>query len=98
MQHPDRKRAFFEVEAAGEKMGRVEFELAADVLPLTCRNFLELCAGTARTPDGRPLSYKVTAGDMLTSTAACDAYIVCVCVFVYVCLQINTHTYSVYTV
>jgi Cyclophilin type peptidyl-prolyl cis-trans isomerase/CLD len=54
-----RRRAYFELDVAGESAGRVEVELATDILPVTCRNFLELCAGTAKLPDGTPLSYKV---------------------------------------
>jgi Cyclophilin type peptidyl-prolyl cis-trans isomerase/CLD len=54
-----RKRAYFELDVAGERAGRIEVELATDILPVTCRNFLELCAGTGKLPDGTPLTYKV---------------------------------------
>ena len=40
-----RKRAFFDIAVDGVSAGRVEFELAADLLPVTCENFLRLCRG-----------------------------------------------------
>ncbi|CAN0078523.1 unnamed protein product [Discosporangium mesarthrocarpum] len=40
-----RKRAFFEMTVDGADAGRVEFELAADLLPVTCENFARLCRG-----------------------------------------------------
>ncbi|CAM9279414.1 unnamed protein product [Choristocarpus tenellus] len=40
-----RKKAFFEMSVDGVDAGRVEFELASDVLPVTCENFLRLCHG-----------------------------------------------------
>lgn len=40
-------------------MGRVEFELFDDCVPITARNFRELCAGTSgNAPDGKPLHFK----------------------------------------
>jgi Cyclophilin type peptidyl-prolyl cis-trans isomerase/CLD len=56
-----RKRAYVEVEVAGESIGKVEFELANDVLPTTCENFMQLCGGGATTPGGVPLTYKVNS-------------------------------------
>jgi peptidylprolyl isomerase len=42
-------------------LGRIEFELFDDAVPLTARNFRELCKGTAGlTPDGKPLAYKAS--------------------------------------
>src|SRR5215467_13451993 len=38
-------KVFFELTADGEKVGRVEFELRADVTPLTAENFRALCTG-----------------------------------------------------
>lgn len=40
-----RRRAFFDIAVDGVSAGRVEFELAADLLPVTCENFLRLCSG-----------------------------------------------------
>ncbi|CAM9792795.1 unnamed protein product [Pylaiella littoralis] len=40
-----RRRAFFDVAVDGVPAGRVEFELASDLLPVTSENFLRLCNG-----------------------------------------------------
>ncbi|CAM9220556.1 unnamed protein product [Scytosiphon promiscuus] len=42
-----RRRAFFEMAVDGVSAGRVEFELASDLLPVTSENFLRLCDGVA---------------------------------------------------
>src|ERR1041384_2772361 len=42
MQNP---KVFFDITADGEKLGRIEFELRADVTPLTAENFRALCTG-----------------------------------------------------
>ena len=49
---PPRTRAFFDLAAGGDAFGRVEFELADDVLPLTARNFA-LLAEPGAAPSGR---------------------------------------------
>lgn len=36
---------FFEVSADGENLGRIEFELRADIVPKTAENFRALCTG-----------------------------------------------------
>ncbi|KAJ2805054.1 cytochrome P450 cyp2 [Coemansia helicoidea] len=36
-------KVFFDISADGAKLGRVEFELFADVVPRTADNFLQLC-------------------------------------------------------
>ncbi|MGR3294605.1 MAG: peptidylprolyl isomerase [Candidatus Scalindua sp.] len=36
---------FFDVEAEGEAMGRIVFELHTDVVPITAENFRALCTG-----------------------------------------------------
>ncbi|MDF1811000.1 MAG: peptidylprolyl isomerase [Verrucomicrobiales bacterium] len=41
----DLPRVFFDIEADGEKMGRVVFELRSDVVPKTAENFRALCTG-----------------------------------------------------
>lgn len=38
-------RCFFDMSVGSEAVGRVEFELADDVLPVTCSNFKMLCEG-----------------------------------------------------
>ncbi len=38
-------KCFFDVTADGEKRGRIEFELKADVVPKTAENFRVLCTG-----------------------------------------------------
>src|ERR1051325_3176318 len=38
-------QVFFELTADGEKVGRVVFELRADVTPVTAENFRALCTG-----------------------------------------------------
>ncbi|OLY85076.1 Peptidyl-prolyl cis-trans isomerase [Smittium mucronatum] len=38
-------RVFFEVSANGAPLGRIEFELRADVVPKTAENFRALCTG-----------------------------------------------------
>src|SRR5436190_19876859 len=42
MQNP---KVFFDITADGEKLGRVVFELRADVTPITAENFRALCTG-----------------------------------------------------
>jgi len=39
------KRVFFDIEAGGEKLGKVVMELRFDVVPRTCENFRALCTG-----------------------------------------------------
>merc|ERR1712039_203455 len=39
------KRVFFDVEASGEKLGKIVMELRFDVTPRTCENFRALCTG-----------------------------------------------------
>mmetsp|Transcript_5700 Transcript_5700/g.21522 ORF Transcript_5700/g.21522 Transcript_5700/m.21522 type:complete len:481 (-) Transcript_5700:89-1531(-) len=57
---PPLKYAFFEVEADGEPLGRMEFELRSDVVPKTAENFVKLCTGEEGTDpkSGKPLHYK----------------------------------------
>ncbi|KAG5497480.1 hypothetical protein JKF63_03743 [Porcisia hertigi] len=67
--NPRNSRVFFEVAAQGgssffgmatqEPIGRIEFELFDDTVPVTARSFRELCRGTSsKSPDGKPLTYK----------------------------------------
>lgn len=38
-------KVFFDMEVGGEDVGRIEFELRADVAPKTAENFRQLCTG-----------------------------------------------------
>ncbi|XP_005517649.1 PREDICTED: peptidyl-prolyl cis-trans isomerase D [Pseudopodoces humilis] len=53
-------RAFFDVDIGGERVGRIVFELFADVVPKTAENFRALCTGEKGTgpTTGKPLHYK----------------------------------------
>lgn len=42
---PHIMKTFFEIEADGTKLGRIEFELYNDVVPKTAENFRALCTG-----------------------------------------------------
>ena len=42
---PKRSRVFFDISIDGVKEGRIEFELADDVVPKTAENFRALCTG-----------------------------------------------------
>ena len=42
-----RPKVWMDISKGDEALGRVTFELAADILPKTCENFLRLCNGTA---------------------------------------------------
>ncbi|KEG08305.1 cyclophilin [Trypanosoma grayi] len=45
--------------AATTPIGRIEIELFDDTVPITARNFRELCRGSSKnTPEGKPLHYK----------------------------------------
>ncbi|KAH9361400.1 hypothetical protein HPB48_003926 [Haemaphysalis longicornis] len=41
----DNPKVFFDVEADGKPLGRIEMELRADVVPKTAENFRALCTG-----------------------------------------------------
>ncbi|XP_015175568.1 PREDICTED: peptidyl-prolyl cis-trans isomerase cyp11 [Polistes dominula] len=53
-------RVFFDVEVGGLPMGRIIFELFADVCPMTCENFRALSTGEMGVGQttGKPLHYK----------------------------------------
>ena len=40
-----RPRCFFDITISGTKVGRIVFELFADITPNTCENFRALCTG-----------------------------------------------------
>lgn len=60
-----RRQAFFDMEVDGVAAGRVEFELAADILPVTCENFLRLCKGVGVIPKVRRAVRVSTTGEIL---------------------------------
>ncbi|KAF2165512.1 hypothetical protein M409DRAFT_24364 [Zasmidium cellare ATCC 36951] len=49
---------FFDMTLGGEPLGRIKFELFADVVPRTAENFRQFCTGETKTPQGRPQGYK----------------------------------------
>ena len=52
-------KVFFEVAINNRSVGRIVFELYADVVPRTAENFRALCTGEkGRGPSGKPLHYK----------------------------------------
>ncbi|CAB1325617.1 unnamed protein product [Coregonus sp. 'balchen'] len=53
-------RVFFDVDIGGERVGRIVFELFADVVPKTAENFRALCTGEKGTgkTTGKPLHFK----------------------------------------
>lgn len=53
-------RVFFDIEVGGLPMGRIVFELFADICPITCENFRALCTGEKGLgkTTGKQLHYK----------------------------------------
>lgn len=52
-------KVFFDVSIKGEPVGRITFELNANVTPKTAENFRQLCTGEAgMTSSGVPMTYK----------------------------------------
>jgi len=49
---------FFDITLGGEALGRVTFELFADVVPKTAENFRQFCTGESKNHLGRPQGYK----------------------------------------
>ncbi|KAK6583336.1 hypothetical protein PZA11_004412 [Diplocarpon coronariae] len=49
---------FFDITLGGEKLGRIKFELFADVVPKTAENFRKFCTGETKNHLGRPQGYK----------------------------------------
>lgn len=58
--NPDNPRVFFDVDIGGERVGRIVFEIFADVVPKTAENFRVLCTGEKGIGNstGKPLHYK----------------------------------------
>jgi len=49
---------FFDITLGGEPLGRIQFELFADVVPKTAENFRQFCTGESKNHLGRPQGYK----------------------------------------
>ncbi|ESZ91211.1 peptidyl-prolyl cis-trans isomerase [Sclerotinia borealis F-4128] len=49
---------FFDITVGGEPLGRIQFELFADVVPKTAENFRQFCTGETKNHLGRPQGYK----------------------------------------
>ncbi|XP_062406049.1 peptidyl-prolyl cis-trans isomerase D [Sardina pilchardus] len=58
--NPDNPRVFFDVDIGGERVGRIVFEVFADVVPKTAENFRALCTGEKGIGQstGKPLHFK----------------------------------------
>uniref|UniRef100_A0A0X3NG25 Peptidyl-prolyl cis-trans isomerase n=1 Tax=Schistocephalus solidus TaxID=70667 RepID=A0A0X3NG25_SCHSO len=57
MNNPKNPVVFFDITIGGQEIGRIQFELFADVVPKTAENFRQLCTGEYR-KDGVPTGYK----------------------------------------
>lgn len=57
---PENPRLFFDVEIGGESVGRIVFEVFADIVPKTAENFRALCTGEKGVGpvSGKPLHFK----------------------------------------
>mmetsp|Transcript_13972 Transcript_13972/g.27591 ORF Transcript_13972/g.27591 Transcript_13972/m.27591 type:complete len:183 (+) Transcript_13972:51-599(+) len=58
--HPDNPVVFMDVDIQGHNVGRMYFELFADVCPRTVENFRQFCTGEYR-KNGQPQGYKACA-------------------------------------
>ncbi|XP_030624635.1 peptidyl-prolyl cis-trans isomerase D [Chanos chanos] len=58
--NPENPRVFFDVDIGGERVGRIVFEVFADVVPKTAENFRALCTGEKGVGQstGKPLHFK----------------------------------------
>ncbi|KAI5636313.1 cyclophilin type peptidyl-prolyl cis-trans isomerase/CLD domain-containing protein [Phthorimaea operculella] len=57
LRNPNNPVVFFDITVGTTEIGRMIFELFADVVPKTSENFREFCTGEYRR-DGVPLGYK----------------------------------------
>jgi peptidylprolyl isomerase len=55
--NPKDPQVFFEISIDGKPAGKIVFELFADAVPKTAKNFLELCVGT-KNAAGKAIGYK----------------------------------------
>merc|ERR1712023_383007 len=66
-------RVYFDMEMGEEKLGRIEMELYANVVPKTAENFRQLCTGEAGVgKSGKPLHYKGSTFHRVISTFMCQ--------------------------
>lgn len=66
-------RVFFDMEMGEEKLGRIEMELYANVVPKTAENFRQLCTGEAGVgKKGKPLHYKGSTFHRVISNFMCQ--------------------------
>jgi peptidyl-prolyl isomerase H (cyclophilin H) len=49
---------FFDITLGGEPLGRIKFELFADVTPRTAENFRQFCTGETKGNNGQSQGYK----------------------------------------
>jgi len=57
LRHPDNPVVFFDITIGNTEIGRMKFELYADVVPKTAENFRQFCTGEYK-KDGVPIGYK----------------------------------------
>jgi cyclophilin family peptidyl-prolyl cis-trans isomerase len=55
--NPKNPKVFFDISIDGKPAGKIVFELFADAVPKTAKNFQELCVGT-KNADGKEIGYK----------------------------------------
>lgn len=66
-------KVFFEITIGGNKAGRIEMELFADVVPKTAENFRALCTGEKGVGrSGKPLHYKGSKFHRVIPTFMCQ--------------------------
>ena len=66
-------RVYFDMEMGEEKLGRIEMELYANVVPKTAENFRQLCTGEAGVgKSGKPLHYKGSTFHRVISNFMCQ--------------------------
>lgn len=58
--NPNNPVVFFDVAVGSTEIGRIKFELFADMVPKTAENFRQFCTGEYR-KDGVPIGYKRSA-------------------------------------
>ena len=57
LRHPNNPVVFFDISIGTTEVGRVKFELFADITPKTAENFRQFCTGEFK-KDGVPIGYK----------------------------------------
>ncbi|RAL67997.1 hypothetical protein DID88_008721 [Monilinia fructigena] len=62
---------FFDITIGGEPLGRIQFELFADVVPKTAENFRQFCTGETKNHLGRPQGYKGSKFHRIITKISC---------------------------